>query len=705
MPATKPTARSLLQRSHLETSQREAMGQDYDPEAIKLQLKGTIGIELQEAITDAEVERTIEGASTLTIHIVDHDRKLLRSNRLHNRADVKVDGLWFRLVSVNKQEDMLDLVFETREVAVLRQYNKLIRISHKTERFSITRAKFILRLLREVKEFKIPWVIPELERIQAIEEDMTDQQTRYTGANSTANATSRGQGIPHGAGHKQIYRPSGGAGEPHAQRTVPWLTCKKVPLTNYQIDCCNKVLDQGVRMNVKRKLLVMSIMCGIQEANLGNPKQPAPGTQEYKWSNTSAGFFQEIAGQGQSEAERRDITASARRFFTGLQAAVHQNPGMSYGDLIQSVQRSAYEGDSTYGAHRAEAEKIVTAYGAHSPEQNNMNPQDDSGAPPLDYHFYRGHVTTLNGKQKWTKENSWNCIQRLADEVNWRAFFISGTFYFMSEDQLFKSKPAAIIDENSKGIVSIDGEYDVGKNTSEVTITCHMGQWACPPGSTVQIINSGPFNGKWLVSHVRRSLFNNLGEITVKKPRPRLPEPAGDTQLPVTYSALTGNATPPREPHEEPAKFGTGDVRENIVAAARLALKHGMHYDATEPGRSSGIVNKVKPPNTPKRADCSSFATWCYWAAGAPDPNGLRYSYVGNTSTMAKHGRRVSLHDARPGDLALYAESGVIGSGPSSHVAVCVGNGKAISVGGDPDPTLVDVNYRGDLVMIRSYVG
>jgi len=703
MPTKQPTARQHLQRSHLVVSQLEAMGDDYDPEVIKLVLKDTVGIELQEAIIDASVERTIEGASTLTISLVDHDRKLLRSNRLHSRCDVKIDGLWFRLVSVEKQGDILDLTFETREVAVLRTYDKIIKISHKTERFSITRAKFILRLIKEVKEFKIPWVIPELDKIQAIEAGVDDKQSKYSGANSPANATSRGPGIPHGAGHKKVYRPSAGAGEPHAQKTVVWLTSGGTPLNNNQIDNVNKVLDQGTRMGLKRKFLVMAIMCGIQEHNLENPKQPAPGTEDYKWSNTSAGFFQEIAGQGLTEAQRRDITNSARRFFTSLQAAVHQHPSWSYGDLIQAVQRSAYEGDRTYGKHRTEAEKIVTAYMGGSDKDNNQTSADKSGAPALDYHFYRGHVKTVEGKNVWTKENSWNCIQRLADEVNWRAFFIGGTFYYLSEDQLFKSKPAAIIDEESKGIIAIDGEYDIGKSSSEITVTCQMGQWACPPGSCIQIINTGPFNGKWLVSHVRRSLFNNLGEIVIKKPRPRLPEPAGDTSLPPTYSSLTGNPEPPREPHEEPGQHGTsGNLRDKIVSAARLALNHGLIYNADNPTkRWSGINQHIKPPRTPPYADCSSFAIWCYYAAGAPDPNGTHYNSTGYTGSLVVRGREVSLRAAQPGDLLFYGHPREAGA--SAHVAVYIGDRKAISVGGNPDPSLVDAAYR-PIVNIRSYL-
>ena len=46
------------------------------------------------------------------------------------------------------------------------------------------------------------------------------------------------------------------------------------------------------------------------------------------------------------------------------------------------------------------------------------------------------------------------------------------------------------------------------------------------------------------------------------------------------------------------------------------------------PGRTAhgGGPDGIRPPKHPAWEDCSSFATWCYWAAGGPDPNGLDYN-------------------------------------------------------------------------------
>src|SRR5262245_65974224 len=77
---------------------------------------------IDQGVLGADLERTIEGASTVTVNV--HDPKLdLLSSRLFNfRIDVELDGLWFRLVKVSKTGTDLSLVFEDRAVAFMRKY-------------------------------------------------------------------------------------------------------------------------------------------------------------------------------------------------------------------------------------------------------------------------------------------------------------------------------------------------------------------------------------------------------------------------------------------------------------------------------------------------------------------------------------------------------------------------------------------------------
>jgi cell wall-associated NlpC family hydrolase len=160
----------------------------------------------------------------------------------------------------------------------------------------------------------------------------------------------------------------------------------------------------------------------------------------------------------------------------------------------------------------------------------------------------------------------------------------------------------------------------------------------------------------------------------------------------VPYAAwLWNHYTLPKQP--------TRSARATVVDTALYGSQHAGSIHYTESGlRMYGIRNHVKPPGIPRYEDCSSFATWCYWVAGAPDPNGLGYNGQGYTGTLAAHGRRVSASQARPGDLVFYG-----GGFPYGHVAVYIGGGKVVSHGSERGPIVCSINYR-PVSTIRSYL-
>ena len=109
-------------------------------------------------------------------------------------------------------------------------------------------------------------------------------------------------------------------------------------------------------------------------------------------------------------------------------------------------------------------------------------------------------------------------------------------------------------------------------------------------------------------------------------------------------------------------KYHPDTTRDKIVRAALDGYANRSHirYVQTRPM----VWHHTHPPTAEGlfAEDCSSFATWCYWVAGAPDPCGMGYNGYGNTDSMLSHGRRVSL--PKLGDLSLYTDPG--------HVAVIV---------------------------------
>jgi CHAP domain len=177
--------------------------------------------------------------------------------------------------------------------------------------------------------------------------------------------------------------------------------------------------------------------------------------------------------------------------------------------------------------------------------------------------------------------------------------------------------------------------------------------------------------------------------------------------------AAEQEALDPEGDDEDPAAAASGvnlkKLRARIVRAAMLGHKHAplVHY-TLGPRRWDGISNRCRAHlgRFPRWADCSSYATWCFWdALGGPNAgpdvvNGESWK-GGFTGTMKQHGRRVpgGLANALPGDLVLY------GGGKGKHVTIVVAKNKVISHGSERGPVLVRPDYRSDIAEVRRYIG
>jgi hypothetical protein len=119
---------------------------------------------INRAMTSATQDETLEGASTVVITVRDPARGLLRSNIVKTRATLTLDRVQYRLVRVGRDGNQLTLTFEETGVNVLRDYDE----PRKANRDNTTRAQFVQTLVREPKEFVIPFRCPELKERQAI---------------------------------------------------------------------------------------------------------------------------------------------------------------------------------------------------------------------------------------------------------------------------------------------------------------------------------------------------------------------------------------------------------------------------------------------------------------------------------------------------------------------------------------------------------
>lgn len=680
--------------------QRELMGDDIDLHALVVYLKRKIQFDTADRVTDVEITRTIDAASSVTITLNDYDRTVLHSRRLHNSLDVEIDGIWFRLVKVERSigSDDLQLTFEQREIAVLKSYPKK-GAPHNgvifSDRAGTTRAEFILRLIREVKEFDIPVVIPELHRVQPLEK-AADVQTWGKGSESVA-ATA--PGISTDVNQPTV---SDQNSSPQRQRATQ-LTCKGVAATKSQISNVNSILSVGQSMGANRKLLCVSIMVATQESTLNNIKG---GDDAHGGGiNDSAGLFQQIGSWGSYKDRTTPVTA-ARQFFRAAIPKEKLRPNYSASKLCSEIQRdytwnTSRQGDD-YARWEQEADDWVNAFGvtgslstagAGEGSAADLNLMGDTSGGGSDYMFFRG-ISKENDKV-WAREDSWTCIRRLADEVQWRAFFISGVFYLMSDDDLFTTQPIMNFDETSRGIEGVGFDLDIGKKLSELTISARIGSWLAPPGAVVVAKNLGPASGRWIVHEFERSLFDGQpATITAAKPQAQLPEPLDDQvkTAPTWANVATGNKSAGLYPD-----IVADGSRDAIVKIALRALrdesKFHYHYRQSRPYPDSLFSAAAH-----SGIDCSSFATLVYKEAGMPDPNGYGYNGSGYTGTLVARGHQVLV--PQPGDLVFYGGTVSV----PGHVAVHVGSGKVVEIGSDAGVLLCNDNYR-PIIAVRSYLG
>lgn len=519
MTKSAETAVHKLELSKLDPKsiQQELMGDDLDLEKLVVYLKSQIKFDAAEQVIDVQIQRSIDQSSTVVVSLHDYERSILNSGLLNSRLDIQIDGLWFRLVKVSRNagSSQLDLTFEDREIALLRSYPKKgvahngLKFAHRSK---TTRAEFILNLIREVKEVHIPVVIPELHKVLPIQ--------KTTDAPASTPVSGQG-GIPY-----QVNRVTEAHLNP--RMNIPgvaaqyFLTVKGVPATKEQIANANTIIAVGQQMGVPRKLLVCAIMTATTESTLhnlsGGDAAHGGGKQD------SAGLFQQYAPWG-SYRDRTDPATSSRMFYNAAIKVYNEEPNAPLWQICADTQRPRADLRKVYDLWHVEADRTVTTYGgtADVAGANLMNPAA-FGSTAADYIFYRG-IPTFRGKI-WKREDSWTCIKRLANEVNWRAFMVSGVFYLITDQDLIKMQPIMIIDETSPGVEGIGFDYDIGKKMATVSINAHVGRWLAPPGAVVALQHMGPVNGRWLVNDFSRSLFNPSAQINCSKQQPLLPEPA-----------------------------------------------------------------------------------------------------------------------------------------------------------------------------------
>jgi hypothetical protein len=309
----------------------------------------------------------------------------------------------------------------------------------------------------------------------------------------------------------------------------------------------------------------------------------------------------------------------------------------------------------------------VVGAGFSSPPESYLYGLDSGYARPTQEQISRG---TSNAPQ----EDSWTCLQRLADEIQWICFESAGIVYFGPYSWLALQDPVMAPVEFQGGIDTIDGTYDTGQPLGTLTVTCQADAWLAIIGDAVQINNLGPFSsdsefgppGRWIVSEMER---DNLLEpditITLMQPQPSLHEPAsGGAAAAVSADGQGASAQ----------STGGSAIAQQALAYVKNQLGKPYVWGGESP--TSGF-------------DCSGLVQAAYASAGVSIPRTTEEMFPSAAGPAVPPGIRNLL----PGDLVFFGSAS-----DCSHVGMFVDANIAAGTA-----RMIDAEHTGTLITYDTF--
>jgi murein DD-endopeptidase MepM/ murein hydrolase activator NlpD len=471
------THRVRLPKSELDELNIIRRELDVDALVLDLVKYKRFSLDVRASVTAADVELSIDGAHELVITVRDAHRKLQQSGALDYAIDINIEGWWWRLQKREKEGDNLTLTFEPRVVSYLREHNK----ARKASRGKVTRAEFILLLIRAVKKTRIKFYCPELHKKQKIGKvPERDERQR---------ADNREPGLD-----EDFFIKIDGS---RASETVMKNLERVLTVGDNGVDVILPPSIKRSKVRARRKVQVATVMCILQESR----------GETSATNGVHVGLFQQNPKYWPGT---RDPEKDGEAWYRAVITADHGNARLPLTALIEKVQGSGKP--EAYAQWRDEAEDVVAHF-------------SDSNGPRAQQVREKYEFKTEKDENTGKRENYWGTIIRLAEEVVWRAFTIKDRLIYMSEEDLFKSKSLMTLSEGQEGVDYINYKDDDRKDITEVTVICRMSMWDAPLGSVVTIKNDCSADGRYLVVGLRRSYFSLNGEIRLRKPQVSKPEP------------------------------------------------------------------------------------------------------------------------------------------------------------------------------------
>lgn len=491
------------------------------------------GTDIIGAASEITLDRTIDGASTLTIKVLDpmshifsrgrygpqpltpkqrRDAKkrrykaaevdegwepMLRPDQIGQWCEVTMRGAKFRLVKVSYSyaDDTATLTFEDAIIFML----KRTRGERRASRRKVTRAQFILSQLRDVKSIKPPFICPELMVKQPVD-----------------------SGAPTPAAKKLSTRTTGGGSggdagfSPNARLVGGDVNGQDYPITGQARRNCEIVLAAADKITGdSRARIALCETCNIENHWNNSTTLASDGS-------TSVGIM-EVRTLYVPLHLATDLEYCTKRFlagpsWTGAEGGkgavdlAKAHPDWSEGKIAQTIQGSAFP--DRYDKTKRQAVDLLRKWGGAggSPEGTASTYEVSYNKA---YQFARGK-----------DENAYVSIMRLAEEVNWKFFPVGEAVYYMSEEQLFNRRIRYTFRPGDNSILDMTWDTDWGKPVSQCTVQVALDRWGAPPGAVVELDGWDVPDGRWLITSVRRNWFEQTAEVTLQQPGKAKLEPA-----------------------------------------------------------------------------------------------------------------------------------------------------------------------------------
>lgn len=468
------------------------------------------------AVQDVEYTGSMESAPALTVTILDPDDDLLRSHLMVRRAqrsrdygspiaytlraiDLTFRGIPYRLTDANREDDFVDLVFEHRGVAYMRQHDRPISAS----RNATTRALFIRRQVREVgrdrkASHRMAFWAPELRIRQPIAAADTDELS--VNAESSRDVSSDDASAFRGVKIK------GQAADAEQRRNLALAF--------------GEVADE----NVPHKALVAMALAPIGEnswrsgknaqgSGATGPFQVMPATaRDHGVSLDDFGVHARIFLVGAKSGRYK-----GKSFTGGAPAATiaRENPGISAAEIVDRVEGGG-AGAAFYAPYIREAEAIVEAAGGVS-----------GGGGGGDTYVKQYRFRRDKG------EDGWESTGRLAEEVNRRRFVTvvaprQDVFIYAADADLMKFRPQAVVGPDHPALVDYGYDLTMGRTARRLSLELAPGDLDLAWGLPIQFEGERGAGGKWLVWEVSEGSDSATIQVECVQPTPVKLEPASE---------------------------------------------------------------------------------------------------------------------------------------------------------------------------------